>query len=468
MKNLKYSLAKIGLFSTLLNAALFMTTSCENFLVSKIPNTQLVSQSVFDTDASAISATLGMYEQMMENYTSAFNGQLTVCTGLSSDELLNSAGNPTLDEFFTCSITTTNDQIKQNFWGALYKYIYQANTIIEGVSRGKGLSKSVSSQVEAEARFIRAFSHFYLVNLFGPVPYVSNSDYRQNSVAVRMSPDKVFDGIISDLVLAQNLIGDDYPSADRSRPNKAVVTAFLSRVYLYNKNWAAAEIEASKVIGNNVYSLQSDISKVFLFDSPETLWQMMPVIPELNTAEGNRFAQTSGTPSYGEMSPALINAFEPGDQRFLNWTNSYSESGRSYTLPFKYKVRTSSEITEYYQVIRLAELYLIRGEARANQGTLVNALKDLDAVRVRAGLVPVQNTNPSITQADLLMKIEQERRIELFCEWGHRWLDVKRTNRADAILGPLKSSSWKSTAVLYPIPASEILINSNLQQNPGY
>jgi hypothetical protein len=70
------------------------------------------------------------------------------------------------------------------------------------------------------------------------------------------------------------------------------------------------------------------------------------------------------------------------------------------------------------------------------------------------------------------MAIEQERRIELFSEWGHRWLDLKRTNRVDAVMGvvtPIKGGgTWQSYKQLYPIPQGDIDKSYSLTQNPGY
>ena len=115
-------------------------------------------------------------------------------------------------------------------------------------------------------------------------------------------------------------------------------------------------------------------------------------------------------------------------------------------------------------VLRLAELYLIRAEARTQQNNFSDAESDLNAIRNRAGL---PNTTAN-DRATLLTAIEQERRIELFAEWGHRWLDLKRTNRADTILNTFKAPNWQVTDVLFPIPASQIDINGLLTQNPGY
>ncbi len=64
--------------------------------------------------------------------------------------------------------------------------------------------------------------------------------------------------------------------------------------------------------------------------------------------------------------------------------------------------------------------------------------------------------------------ILHERQVELFTELGHRWLDLKRTGMADTVLAPLKPQ-WNTNAQLYPIPASDLLIDPNLRpQNPGY
>ena len=115
-------------------------------------------------------------------------------------------------------------------------------------------------------------------------------------------------------------------------------------------------------------------------------------------------------------------------------------------------------------VLRLAEQYLIRAEARAQQNNISGSQSDLNLIRNRAGLV---NTAANDKTA-LLTAIEHERQVELFTEWGHRWLDLKRTNRADAVLGPIKAPNWQPTDMLYPIPQTQIANDPNVHQNPGY
>ena len=116
-------------------------------------------------------------------------------------------------------------------------------------------------------------------------------------------------------------------------------------------------------------------------------------------------------------------------------------------------------------VLRLAEQYLILAEAQAQQNNLVDALANINTLRRRAGLSDLPAT---ISQQDLPLAIEKERRVEFFAEWGQRWLDLKRTQRADNVLGLIKGTNWQTTDALFPIPESERTSDSNLSQNPGY
>ena len=68
----------------------------------------------------------------------------------------------------------------------------------------------------------------------------------------------------------------------------------------------------------------------------------------------------------------------------------------------------------------------------------------------------------------MLAAIAQENRIEFNIEFGHRWLDLKRTNTVNAVIGALKPTVWKPTAALYPTPSSQVLANPNLSPTPGY
>ena len=177
----------------------------------------------------------------------------------------------------------------------------------------------------------------------------------------------------------------------------------------------------------------------------------------------NYLAAAGSIPAYS-LYDTLYNSFEATDLRKTNWAGITTVSGKNYYFINKYKVRTGTG-AEYNIALRFAELYLIRGEARAQLANITGAKADIDVVRARAGLSAL---NASITQVQLLFAIEQERKVELFGEWGHRWFDLKRTARADAVIGGQKPATWQSTDVLYPIPENQRMANPSLTQNPGY
>ena len=98
------------------------------------------------------------------------------------------------------------------------------------------------------------------------------------------------------------------------------------------------------------------------------------------------------------------------------------------------------------------------------QNKLLESLQDVNVIRNRAGLL---NSNAN-DMASLVSAIIQERRVELFAEWGNRWLDLKRLGLANSVLGLVKGTNWQETDALFPIPFAEIEINNLLNQNPGY
>ncbi|MEO6509294.1 MAG: RagB/SusD family nutrient uptake outer membrane protein, partial [Patescibacteria group bacterium] len=253
---------------------------------------------------------------------------------------------------------------------------------------------------------------------------------------------------------------------EKVRPNKWTASALLARVYLYKEEWQKADAEANAVINSGMYSMTSNLNNVFLKNSTEAIWQLQPVNVAWNTWEGKDvlFATGSTPPTY-YISNVLLNSFEPADARKTSWIGSRNYLGQQFFYPYKYKVYgNNAPVTEYYMVFRLGEQFLIRAEARMMQDNLMGAESDINTIRTRAGLANITFSN----KAAAIIAIENERRHELFAEWGHRWFDLKRTNRADGVIGALKPATWQSTDELWPIPISQINANPFLTQNPGY
>jgi len=304
--------------------------------------------------------------------------------------------------------------------------------------------------------------YHYLVNLFGDVPLALGTNADVNAMLSRSPVDQVYQQIAVDLTAASEALTNDLLN---TIPTRYAAQALLARVYLYTKQWSKAAEMASAVINSGRFKMVGDLNNVFKPDSKEIIFQWIPVADRMNAAEGFIFVPSSqvSRPNY-MLTTNLWNAFETGDLRKTNWVHSVTIGGTTYNYPYKYKVFTSpAPAQEYNVVLRLAEQYLIRAEANAQLNKIDSAIIDLNVIRIRAGL---QVFSTTLSSEECLQKIEQERRIELFAEWGHRWFDLKRTNRANTVLGA--KNNWQTEDQLYPIPLLELEFAPNLEQNPGY
>lgn len=159
-----------------------------------------------------------------------------------------------------------------------------------------------------------------------------------------------------------------------------------------------------------------------------------------------------------------MSAFSPNDLRKTHWTKAVTDGTTTWYHPYKYKYSDTDSSKEYSIVFRLGEMYLIRAEARANSGDLTGAKEDLNKIRNTAGLLDTD----AISQTEILDAILQERQLELFTEFGHRFFDLKRFNKIQSVLSAAKTG-WDTHDALFPIPETELNLNPNLKpQNSGY
>ena len=463
--NIPLQYYRIGVLIKLFLVTL-LVTSCEDFVEIDLPNNQLTGTVVFEDAATVNAAFAHIYSQLRENaFTSGSISGLSYLMGHYTDELtLYSVNLPGVQNYSNNTVLASDSNIK-NLWATSYSLIYASNSILEGVQNATTLSQEDKDRFQGEAYFLRAFIHFHLMNLFGDIPYIDTTDYRVNSKVSRLSEEDVYQKLIGDLLNAKTLLPKTDNSFANVRPNYWVASALLARVHLYHKDWQLALTEASNVISTGGYSLNTDLEQVFLNSSTETLWQLDTGIAGTNTLEAFTFIFVSGPPPNAAISSHLIDSFETGDARFTTWVGAVSDGTDIWYYPFKYKLNTPTGNTEEYSILfRLAELYLIASEAHAHMENLSEALDYLNIIRNRASLAPISTMN----QNDLLNAILQERRIEFFTEQGHRFFDLKRTGQADNELSLIKPN-WETTDKLLPIPASELILNPNLEpQNDGY
>jgi hypothetical protein len=445
----------------LFSLSMFAFSSCKKYLAIDPPADQLTRTTVFNDPSTIAAAVNGLYGQAFS--TSFFSYGMDFYPGMFADEFY--FYYPFYDVFKN-NAYTEQSAIIPALWSDGYSVIYQANDLIGSLSGTTVISQDLRSRYIGEAKFFRAFAHFTLANLYGNVPLILSTDAAVTALQPRASKDSVMLQVIADLKAADSALASS-PNPN-TKVTSAAITAFSARVFLYTKDWVNAEAKATAIIDAHQFVLEPDLSKVFLRSSQEAIFK---ISEDAGSSSHVNYALIAGFyVPYGPSPSTIVdsnfvNAFEPGDQRKQNWIFSYT--GAAPYFPYKYKQNytpVNTDQAEDYIILRFAEQYLIRAEARAEQNKLHDAVDDLNVIRARAGLVATPYT---IGQEDLLLAIEQERRVELFSEGGHRWFDLGRTGRADAVLGAEKPT-WKHTAILLPIPAQELQNNPNLVQNDGY
>lgn len=442
--------------------------SCKKFVDVSPPEGMLDWETTFNNEGSATAAVLELYPA----YDKEILPLLSYLCGLSADELV--ATTAASADFLNNSIAITNTNNSSDLWGIPFSNVRKCNLAIEGLNRATNLSPGLKNQLLGEMKFMRAALLFNLSNLYGKIPLPLSVEELENAKLPRAGTAEVWSQILGDLQSAKSLLKAEYPSAERARVNKYAASALLARAYLYHKEWAKAEAEATEVIASGLYTL-SNPEGTFKKSSNETILQIYAQTGRSSLSTFYVPGNAGLTPRYS-LRTGFDLAFEKSlagtdDLRKTNWT-AKNNAGVYYVN--KYKILTGSG-DEYSILLRLGEVYLVRAEARAQQNNLSgsgSAETDLNMIRTRAGL----ESKTGLNKVGMLAAIEQERKLELFGEYPHRWFDLKRTagfndaakSRADEVLLPLKGAFWQSTDVLFPVPSGQIRVNPALDQNPGY
>jgi len=477
---------------------------CKKFVEVDPPITSTTSSSVYEYDGTAAAVMTALISQIGDSQLKGRPGISGnyMALSLSADELVPSGpADPyglSLQNYYKNDFKALYSDNVDIGWQQCYQWIYTTNAAIEGLTKSISLTPIVKQHLLGEAKFLRAFINFNLVNIYGGVPLVLSTDYQVNSKLSRTSKSDVYKQIVSDLKEAQALLDDNYLSADvksitaeRVRPNKWAATALLARAYLYNAQYDEAATQATSLIENtSKFSVVNvPLNDVFLKNSLETIWAFQPTGPSgsnsQNTDVGKqlilldelgRLSPGGGTLYQVYLSDNVMNSFEAGDRRKSDWTGF--AFGHNYA--FKYKVGdVIAPTSEYLIAFRLAEQYLIRAEARAQLGDFRAAAADLNVLRARARAMPtatLPNPLPPISEtpdkASMLKVILHERQVELFTEWGHRWFDLIRFGDQQLLseIAVEKGTEWSSFKSVFPIPQNEIIRNPILagQQNAGY
>jgi starch-binding outer membrane protein, SusD/RagB family len=431
-------------------------TSCKKYLDVEPRASTSDEQPIFD-QASAETALRGVYSALADG---GYYGTSFQSLGyLSGDNIQWTGSQSQVQEFINHQVNADNSTINAA-WIAIYRTINRANNVISkvGVLEAGKLAPALQKQILGEAYFIRALAYFDLARTWGGVPLITEPTLSQkdNIGIPRASLTETYAQVLKDLDAAEPLLP---ATTDRYRATQKTVWALKARFYLYQKDWANAEAYADKLIADSNYRLLKPYSAFFANDvrgTQESVFEIFYSPTETNGHRGQWQPQEKGGTRQwapNDAFVALVNDPLIGGNR--NVLVAKDNQGRWYGNLY---YRNPAADPSY--VIRIAELYLIRAEARAQQdgAKLASALSDLNAVRDRAGLLP----STAATKDELLLAIENERRFEFAFE-PHRWFDLVRTGRAAVVL-----NITDPNRLLLPIPAEQRLIDKALEQNPGY
>jgi len=392
------------------------------------------------------------------------------------------------------------------------------------IVNGKGFSASEVDEINnfrAEARFLRAFQYWVLMDLFGNPPFVTE-EMGLDLLPEQISRANLFAFIEGELKdIADNNLLKDARTNEYGRADKGAAWALLARLYLNaevytrTQRYNDAATYAEKVI-NAGYSLKDDYEQLFLannhLNNPEAIFTINYDGERTRNYGGATFLINCGSNGdyqtdykdvllhYGMLANAtwsgyrarkeFTERFAAGDKRFLfvgenpsidnaieykeglatyKWRNISINADRTWT----YGSHTTYADNDF-PLFRLAEVYLIYAEAvkRGGSGNTTLALEYINRLRSRAFGNSDHHYNffGDVTLEDIL----NERGFELYWE-GHRRTDLIRFNMftgGNYIYewkgGVRNGRSMSAHYNLYPIPSSDLMANTNLKQNPNY
>ncbi|GAA4439916.1 RagB/SusD family nutrient uptake outer membrane protein [Pontibacter saemangeumensis] len=460
---------------------LFTFTGCEEVLEVE-PTTAIEKEGAVVDFTTLDRSALGAYSALQDEDYYGF--RYLLYQGLYADNLT-FAGTFTTDrEVASKRINASNLQISST-WAAIYTAINRANIVIRDAERLSGESEITEkgrAQIVGEMKFLRALAHFDLLKAFGGVPVVTSPTTTIGEIQSlpRATEEAVYAAIIADLQDAATALEG---TEGNERATGMAATALLARVYLQQGNNEAAEAAASEVINSGAYELVEDFGTLFTQEGgAEAIFELNFTLNDANalgtasdpTSSGQRFYVSEGVyEAFSAQADTVVIDRVTEEGTTVKDTTIYSDERfeatsrieRNRRRLIKYDDVTNN--ADNVIVLRLAEMYLIRAEARARMAAAAAAaseevIADINLIRERAGLLPVED----LTNIEALAEVLEQRRLEFVGE-GLRFMDLKRYDLTCDLLEFCEEDA-EAFRNLWPIPLQQIEVNPALTQNPGY
>jgi hypothetical protein len=462
----------------ILSAAIAMS-SCKKKVDAIRPSDTIQEENAFVTVADLDAGAIGAY--------AAISGENIIYVGaIMSDEVKISSENRGQGQFLYKWVHVANDGDAGRAWQNLYIPIDRANRVLAAIDRvptNSPADQATKDIVKGEMLGLRAWAHFELWRWYAKQPYDANAPgvpyMKVSAISQPSRPTTAqnFADIEADLSAAKALIPSTYTGGTLNvgRITRIAISAIQARVALYKGDWTNAITYATEAITAVPLATRANFPGIWTeANNNEILWELKRVTGQnvstlWRDTNGDIFYQPSDKLRYSYDTlndvrfPTYIKVSRPG----------LSNDPDDTVTVNKYPGSTAGTFVNDIKLFRVAEMYLIRAEARAEQATsdLVGAAADVNAIR-NARILPAPAPLVFATKQAAIDAIYFERFLELPFE-GHRYFDLKRrgitiTRGVSDSAPEYRTLPASSNLYLLPIPQREILANPNMQQNPGY
>jgi hypothetical protein len=484
-------------------------SACKKNFIDKAPQSSLTTGNFFKTANDAETSLIGAYSTMRNGFYQYNN--LLFTDGRSDNCYVNGDDNTGEWPLENFTYLPSNTKIGGE-WADLYNMIASANTVLDNVPKitDPALTAVRKNQILAEARFLRAMHYYWLVTEWGPTPLVVTTNYGNNYTPKRAPVAEVYAQIVADLQFADSNLPVTAASNDSlsikhqiGRATKGAADALLAKVYAQMGDYANCLVYCNKVIDGSQYTLLPDFANLWGVankNNAESIFEIQG--NQTGTyynygAEIFDYVSSDNWPKRNIGSYDLIQAFvaegdtatSPRYHATFNWQIANAAFNMPLNawdpakpIPFVNKLPDAGgfDSPDDIELLRYADIILLAAEANNQLGNTAAAITQLNQIRTRAG---IPNTTAT-TKTDLALAILNERRLELVNE-GCRWHDLLRANANGTInILTLMNSQRDSNGnllkygisgagvtqneLLFPIATTEMQLNPNLTQNPGY
>lgn len=517
-KLIKYCLAVMVVLSSI---------SCKKSLDLDIENPNRLDESNFwKTSKDAIEGINAVYGNFYRN-GSPYSRWLPFYMDVRSDDGYSTSGWNELRSVSGLNITQYSFEVNIDTWAHHWRGVYRANQVLANVP-GISMEDALKNRIIGEAKFLRAVYYYNLVNIWGNIPLILAPSLPADKPS-QVLPEQVWAQIEKDLTEAAAALPVSYTGEEIGRATKGAAFGYLGRAHMQQKEWQQAADALQWLItgpGSAQYDLVANYRDNFMHtteNNKESVFEVQFKMRPENSGEDGPTSNvgTSRAPffapgghgfrdanmhrwvvweflkegnSTGGRDPrlAVTALYDSTDERGPNFSSVYGSSWTSHNYEPDYikRVWYRKYLDDYFRInqfevfnspinfraLRFADVLLLYAEALNNLGQTTNAYAHVDRVRLRSGMTRLSVTRPGMTAAQFQLQLEHERITELTGE-SVRWNDLARWGYFEdatklAILKARDPEFNNFTNLLrgkyYPIPQSEIDINPNLKQNPGW